>query len=317
MDYSASEQTRKKNLKDFESGDVGLLVVGSEISTRREFELSRPVSVLINIDFPMTLQLYLYRISKRAIGGTQVYTFFMPHYDIRHTVPLVLVLEETGHKVSPALQRLKEHIKTNDAKNERGGGRRPQKSTPSHGESTPDTENYWEDTQHESRDDGNEGGRVKHRERARQSGAWRERLREEYPRDDASSSTQRRQGDFEVDQEAPLESQEIWYARKGRANRPDMRTCRETDERNSPGHWQNSHTDDRVERCFEHEWSGGHRADGKSLPNGPSGKYVSSNDFAVCTDKPRKGGAHASTSSHVGPSSRGSTEKGTARQRRG
>ena len=65
--------------------------------------------VLINFDFPMTLQLYLYRIQKRTDSDTHVYTFFSPH-DVRHANSLVMVLEGARQKVPDALKKMKEQV---------------------------------------------------------------------------------------------------------------------------------------------------------------------------------------------------------------
>ena len=57
----------------------------------------------------MTLQLYLYRIQKRADSDTHVYTFFSPH-DVRHANSLVIVLEGARQKVPDALKKMKEQV---------------------------------------------------------------------------------------------------------------------------------------------------------------------------------------------------------------
>jgi len=121
LDFSVNEASRKKHLKSFESGETSILVMPSEISTRRDFDFTPP-AVLVNFDFPMTLQLYLYRIHKRAESHTHVYTFFSPHFDIRHTMALISALEGAKQKVPAALQKLKEQVKAEASKD--GGNRR-------------------------------------------------------------------------------------------------------------------------------------------------------------------------------------------------
>jgi len=130
LDFSTPEQTRKKNIKGFETGETSILIMASEVSTRRDFDFNKPASVLVNFDFPMTLQLYLYRIFKRADSNTHVYTFFSPQFDVRHTTPLIVAMDGARQKIPPALQKLKEQIKSESsgAKRDQGNRRTPKNS---------------------------------------------------------------------------------------------------------------------------------------------------------------------------------------------
>eukprot|EP00929_Paragymnodinium_shiwhaense_P020849 TRINITY_DN13767_c0_g1_i1.p1 TRINITY_DN13767_c0_g1~~TRINITY_DN13767_c0_g1_i1.p1 ORF type:complete len:878 (-),score=179.07 TRINITY_DN13767_c0_g1_i1:121-2754(-) len=116
LDFLAAEAVRKKNLKSFETGETAILVMASEVSTRKDFECTKPNTVLVNYDFPMTLQLFLYRIFKRTDSTSVVYTFFSPVFDIRHTVPLLLAMEGAKQKIPAALTKLKEQIKVEGLK---------------------------------------------------------------------------------------------------------------------------------------------------------------------------------------------------------
>lgn len=122
LDQYVPEATRKRTVKGFETGETAILVMASEVSTRRDFDLSKAASVLVNFDFPMTLQLYLYRIYKKADSSTHVYTFFSPQFDVRHTSSVVAAMEGAKQKVPPALQKLKDAIKPETPSS---GGRTP------------------------------------------------------------------------------------------------------------------------------------------------------------------------------------------------
>lgn len=134
LDFSSNEATRREHIKSFEKKDASILVMASEISTRRDFDFT-PAAVLVNFDFPMTLVLYFYRIHKRAGSKTHVYTFFSPQFDIRHAVALTIALEAAKQKVPAALLKLKEQVKVEgtpsnkDSGNRRDGGDR---RTPKH-----------------------------------------------------------------------------------------------------------------------------------------------------------------------------------------
>jgi len=117
LDCSTPDATKRKSMKSFETGETSILVMASEISTRRDFDFTKPAAVLVNFDFPLTLQLYLHRLFKRAESNTHVYTFFSPQYNIRNTVPLVLTLEGAKQKVPPALQKLKDQMKNQGKRN--------------------------------------------------------------------------------------------------------------------------------------------------------------------------------------------------------
>merc|ERR1719188_2510374 len=121
LDFNTPETARKKSLKGFETGETSILVMASEVSTRRDFDTSKSASVLVNFDFPMTLQLYLYRLYKRADSNTHVYTFFSPQFDIRHTGSLIAAIEEAKLKVPPALQKLKDQMKSESSGRRDGG----------------------------------------------------------------------------------------------------------------------------------------------------------------------------------------------------
>lgn len=120
LDFNTQEKTRKDAISGFESGEVPILVMASEVSTRRDYDLEKPSQVLVNFDFPMTLQLYLFRIFKRADSNTHVYTFFMPSTDMRHTVPLIIAMEGAQHKIPPSVQAIKDQMKLEARVSKRG-----------------------------------------------------------------------------------------------------------------------------------------------------------------------------------------------------
>mmetsp|Transcript_103196 Transcript_103196/g.186249 ORF Transcript_103196/g.186249 Transcript_103196/m.186249 type:complete len:467 (+) Transcript_103196:1278-2678(+) len=110
LDQNTPEQTRIQSMLSFVSGQSSILVMSSDVSARREYDVGKAVTVLVNFDFPMTLQLYMFRIQKRADRSTQVYTFFSPHCDVRHTASLIAVLEGASQKVPQALLKLKQQV---------------------------------------------------------------------------------------------------------------------------------------------------------------------------------------------------------------
>lgn len=127
LDFSTPEQIRKKCIKSFELGETSVLVMASEVSTRRDFDFGKPSPVLVNFDFPMTLQLYLYRIFKRADSTTHVYTFFAPHSDVRHTAALVAAMDGAKQQIPAALQKLKDQVRSEGASKRDSGNRRTPK----------------------------------------------------------------------------------------------------------------------------------------------------------------------------------------------
>mmetsp|Transcript_60874 Transcript_60874/g.188480 ORF Transcript_60874/g.188480 Transcript_60874/m.188480 type:complete len:914 (+) Transcript_60874:203-2944(+) len=222
LDFSTPEQIRKKCIKSFESGDTSVLVLASEVSTRRDFDFGKPSPVLVNFDFPMTLQLYLYRIFKRADSTTHVYTFFSSHSDVRHTTSLVAAMEGAKQQVPAALQKLKDQVRSEGAgKREPGSRRTPKGGEPrqeveeeaaprgergervppwkerrsgapqgdgARDDRPPPSDHQWEDVW--SRDEAGEGGRSGFRSgRSKPSGAsWRDGRRDEC-RDEAGHGT--------------------------------------------------------------------------------------------------------------------------------
>lgn len=128
------EHLRRRCFQAFEQEEVLLLVLASEISTRRDCEIEKTADVLVNFDFPMTLQLYLYRIHKRTTSSTQVYTFFSPSSDIRHTAGLLAALEGAGQKVPPNLQKLRDQVRADpNMRKDQGHGHRPSRQAPAQG----------------------------------------------------------------------------------------------------------------------------------------------------------------------------------------
>lgn len=119
LDQNTPEAIRMQSLRSFALGQTSMLLMTTDVSARKDFDFGKAASVLINFDFPMTLQLYLYRIQKRADSETHVYTFFSPH-DVRHANSLVIVLEGAGQKVPEALRKMKEQVKAEIKKEDKG-----------------------------------------------------------------------------------------------------------------------------------------------------------------------------------------------------
>merc|ERR1719206_1022453 len=71
----------------------------------------------------MTLQLYLYRLYKRSQSNTHVYTFFTPHSDVRHTVPLAIAMQAAAQKIPDALRKLKDQLVAEGSSSSSAGGK--------------------------------------------------------------------------------------------------------------------------------------------------------------------------------------------------
>jgi len=106
LDISTSTENRKATLDSFETGNTFVLVMSSEVCTRKEFELGKGATILINFDLPPSIQLLLYRIYKRAESSTYVHDFFDTNADTRLCQPLLQALEEAGHEVPAGLEEI-------------------------------------------------------------------------------------------------------------------------------------------------------------------------------------------------------------------
>merc|ERR1712232_670443 len=103
LDTFTSKEGWKAAVEGFEAGNTFILAMSTEVCTRRESDLGKPTTVLINFDFPDTLQLLLYRIFKRADSNTCVHDFFSPSADTKLSVPLLKFLDEGGMDVPAGL----------------------------------------------------------------------------------------------------------------------------------------------------------------------------------------------------------------------
>eukprot|EP00438_Fugacium_kawagutii_P020344 Skav209400 [mRNA] locus=scaffold962:114839:136572:- [translate_table: standard] len=152
LDQNTPEHIRLQSLRSFEIGQASLLMMTTDVCARRDFDFGKAAPVLINFDFPMTLQLYLYRIQKRTDSATHVYTFFSPH-DVRHATSLVMVLEGARQKVPDALKKMKEQVKdVKDPKNPKEG-REGREGHQGHRKKA---------TEGRDEEDGRDGNRAKH-----------------------------------------------------------------------------------------------------------------------------------------------------------
>mmetsp|Transcript_154125 Transcript_154125/g.295734 ORF Transcript_154125/g.295734 Transcript_154125/m.295734 type:complete len:468 (+) Transcript_154125:29-1432(+) len=106
VSINTSKNERKEVIDAYATGNTFILVMAGDVATRRDFELEKSPSVLVNFDFPNTLQAYLYRIYKRADNSTRVHSFFASEPDQHIAVPLMTVMEEAGHEIPPALLEL-------------------------------------------------------------------------------------------------------------------------------------------------------------------------------------------------------------------
>uniref|UniRef100_A0A7S4RK29 RRM domain-containing protein n=1 Tax=Alexandrium monilatum TaxID=311494 RepID=A0A7S4RK29_9DINO len=106
LQSSTSAEDRRTVLEGYETGNLYVVTMSSEVCTRREFDLGRPASVLINFDCPPSLPYHLQRIYKRTGSGTRVHNFFSPTVDSKLAIPLLKALEEAGHDIPPELLEL-------------------------------------------------------------------------------------------------------------------------------------------------------------------------------------------------------------------
>mmetsp|Transcript_16377 Transcript_16377/g.28761 ORF Transcript_16377/g.28761 Transcript_16377/m.28761 type:complete len:836 (+) Transcript_16377:38-2545(+) len=175
VEQTTPEQQRLQSLRSFQVGLAAILVMSTDVSARRDFDFGKPAVVLVNFDFPLTLQLYLFRIQKRADRSTHVYTFFSPH-DVRHATPLTIVLEGARQKVPPALLKMKEQQAKDDAKSKKdsGGSGGNNRRAPKSNEARADEEENRSSARqrHDDRDGKRwEGGREKRSDEADSGGA--------------------------------------------------------------------------------------------------------------------------------------------------
>jgi len=103
---SSSKEERKSIMEGYEYGNLYVVVMSSEVCTRREFDLAKPSSVLINFDCAHTMPTHIHRIFKRADSSTRVHNFFAPRDDGGIDVALLKALEESGYEIPPELVAL-------------------------------------------------------------------------------------------------------------------------------------------------------------------------------------------------------------------
>lgn len=106
VSLSTSTEDRKEAIDAFETGNTFALLLASEIATRKDFEMNKKATVLVNFDFPNTFQAYLQRISKRADENTRTHGFFSPTIDKQLAVEVMSAMEDAGHEIPPALVEL-------------------------------------------------------------------------------------------------------------------------------------------------------------------------------------------------------------------
>merc|ERR1712060_542468 len=99
LDTSTSKEGWQAAVEGFGTGNTFILAMSAEVCTRRESDLGKTAAVLINFDFPDTMQLLLYRIYKQADENTCVHDFFSPSVDGKLSVSLLKALNEDGKEV--------------------------------------------------------------------------------------------------------------------------------------------------------------------------------------------------------------------------
>lgn len=90
----------------YATGNLYVVVMSSDVSTRNGFDLEVPASVLVHFDCPSTFPLYLRRVFKLADGNTRVHSFFSPATDQKWAEPLLMAMEEAGHEIPSGLVEL-------------------------------------------------------------------------------------------------------------------------------------------------------------------------------------------------------------------
>merc|ERR1711920_477101 len=103
VEPTTSNAIRKAAIEGYDTGNLYILAMATEVCARRNMELASAPAVLVNFDFPSTLQLHLHRICKRTASSTRIHSFFSPVADAKLSLPLLSLLEEVGHEVPAAL----------------------------------------------------------------------------------------------------------------------------------------------------------------------------------------------------------------------
>jgi len=106
LDSSASAARRTSVIEGFETGNLYVLVVASEVAVHPAFGLSVNAAVLINFDLPPTLAQLQYRILRRTRSSARVHSFLLTSVDRKLVLPLLAALEETGHEIPPELMEM-------------------------------------------------------------------------------------------------------------------------------------------------------------------------------------------------------------------
>jgi len=179
LDQNTPENIRMQSLRSFEIGQASMLLMTTDVAARKDFDFGKAAPVLINFDFPMTLQLYLYRIQKRADSDTHVYTFFSPH-DVRHANSLVMVLEGARQKVPDALKKMKEQVKAEPEKKKDKGKKGDSRERHGREEEEGQGKSRRHDEGKEGKDgrerrDGRDGNRRSHEESGKASARFRKK----------------------------------------------------------------------------------------------------------------------------------------------
>merc|ERR1712066_557311 len=94
-----AKERRREVREGFETGNLYIVSLSSDIALSQGFNLSRPPAVLVNFDFPESVPLYLYMLHRRADAATRIHTFFAPGADGCLATPLLRALEDAGHEI--------------------------------------------------------------------------------------------------------------------------------------------------------------------------------------------------------------------------
>ena len=103
------QSTRDQRLVDFKSGKLRLLIC-TDVAARGIHV--KELSVVVNYDFPITLEAYAHRVGRTGRQGKSgiAYTLLSPEKDRAWAPGLVALLEQTNQSVNAKLAALAEEV---------------------------------------------------------------------------------------------------------------------------------------------------------------------------------------------------------------
>jgi len=96
---SVSPEEQREVAANWETGNIFVLVLADDISSRPDLGLGRAPAILLNLDLPSSVPLLLYRLLERSEASTRIHCLFSCSVDSRLVVPLMTAMEDAGHEM--------------------------------------------------------------------------------------------------------------------------------------------------------------------------------------------------------------------------